>query len=201
MKAEELREEIRWIEGVIKLLDECIGLPELAEDQRDQRTRERDIATRILKRLKSNSSAFKYRLYSDFIDAYSTWYTKMVGAKPKLNPASGKAMKDIIAYLLQQEKVKTEEDALVAWKYIMGTWLRVSPFLQQQKGLIQINKNIEEILDHIRNGHAKNEPRTKQNRRPRSRARTAIAWCRSISSESKLLQLIRSRHCDRLRCR
>jgi hypothetical protein len=91
--------------------------------------------------------------YKDFIAAYHSFCTTYIGVGPKLDGVQGKAMKQIIAYLVQESKGKDEDGALAAWSYILSNWGMLTEFLQKQTALVQINKNLQEILTQLR--HAK----------------------------------------------
>lgn len=146
---------IHLLEKYITLLENDIGDPLLGDEIKE----ERKMDVSILKQIKSHliyvSKPIKYEYYQDFVKSYHEWHLKVAGISPRMNAASGKAMKEIINYLMEQSKEKTEKGALAAWNFILLHWERVSPFLQQQKSLLHINKNLTEILDQIRNGHHK----------------------------------------------
>ena len=88
-------------------------------------------------------------VYQRFVEAYFD-FRKKRGANPKMNPAAGKALKEIIRYLLRNEKVNNDpENALKAWRFILDRWSMLSEFIRSQVGLTQINKHIEEIIDQL----------------------------------------------------
>lgn len=97
----------------------------------------------------------KYDHYQEFIAIYHAFCEDFIKAKSKMNSRQGKAMKSIIAYLLKQDKVKNEMDALASWEYILRHWKNLSKFIQGQTTLVQIDRNLLEILTQLRNGHDK----------------------------------------------
>ncbi|RMF46266.1 MAG: hypothetical protein D6751_05480 [Deltaproteobacteria bacterium] len=90
--------------------------------------------------------------YQQFISAWWTWHVERFGVKPRMSAAQGKAMKEIIRYL---SEVTNGEDLLGAWEAILSNWSHLSPFLQRQTALTQINKNLVEIIAAIKQAHEK----------------------------------------------
>lgn len=89
--------------------------------------------------------------YQKFVGAYFG-FRRERGSEPKMNPAAGKALKEIIRYLLKNKKVQGDpEKALEAWKFILDKWNHLSDYIRQQVGLTQINKHIEEIIEQLTN--------------------------------------------------
>jgi hypothetical protein len=87
--------------------------------------------------------------YQEFVKSYYA-FRKERGNTPRLTPAAGKALKDIIRYLLQVEKIGGDpQKALEGWNYILKHWNYLNEFLQSQVGLTQINKHLEEIIDKL----------------------------------------------------
>lgn len=100
--------------------------------------------------------------HQTFIDEYSLFYEKRVGIIPKITAQDGKAVKELIPYLVNVSTKKTEESAVESLKYIFENWDKLEPFLRDQIKLIQINSNINNIINQIKNGSSKsnnNEPR------------------------------------------
>lgn len=98
------------------------------------------------------SATQKAELYSDFIEVYDQFCRAYIGVGAKLDGIQGKAMKNIIAYLTAQSKTKDEKGALAAWKFILAHWAQLTKFMQNQNSLVQINKNLQEILTQLRRG-------------------------------------------------
>jgi hypothetical protein len=105
---------------------------------------------------KGNDDAIASPLYKDCIAIYNNFIKEKTGAGAKIDGMQGNAMKEIINFILKQEKVNgSDEQALIAWKFILENFSRVEPFLQKQLKLNQINSNITNILDQIKNGTGK----------------------------------------------
>lgn len=96
----------------------------------------------------------KFEQYQVFVSLYLDFFRGHVGADARLSPAEGVAMKRIITYLKREANEQTEDGALDAWRYILQHWNRLDDFLQERKRLAQIDKNLTEIIDQLKN-HAK----------------------------------------------
>lgn len=95
--------------------------------------------------------------WSQFVGAYISFHEKQTGTKPRINPQSGKALKEIIAFLKLQPKIVTDEDALKAFNYILANWGSLDKFYLHQVSLGAINKNISEILKQLKDGQKSNK--------------------------------------------
>jgi len=92
-------------------------------------------------------------LFKNCISVYNDFIKEKTGASAKIDGAQGNAMKSIIKYLLAQEKISgNEEQALIGWKFILENFSKVEPFLQKQLKITEINSNIPNILNQIKNG-------------------------------------------------
>lgn len=94
-------------------------------------------------------------LFPQLIAEYNDWIISKLGVPPKINGAEGKAAKQILAYLS-----KITEEPIVAWKFVLDHWERVEPFLRNQIKLTQINSNLMNILNQIKNGKSTNKKST-----------------------------------------
>lgn len=102
------------------------------------------------------------QVYQQFVGVYFQ-FRRGRGADPKMSPAAGKALKEIIRYLLKNEKVDGDGDrALTAWKFILDKWDHLSDFIRTQVSLTQINKHIEEIIEQLTNATQKAKQRHQQ---------------------------------------
>lgn len=97
----------------------------------------------------------KLELYHQFIQIYDDFCRAYIGAGAKIDGAQGKAMKSIIAYLVKESNTRNEDGALIAWKFILSHWGRLTKFIQNQTSLVQINKNLQEIITQLRRGKDK----------------------------------------------
>ena len=98
------------------------------------------------------------KLYDDFI-------SQKTGVGAKINSSTGSALKKIIAYLTTQ--VKNKDDLLIAvpgaLEYVFKNYESWDPFHKGQLNLNQIESNLINILNSIRNGkpNTKNQPQSK----------------------------------------
>ena len=90
------------------------------------------------------------QIYQPCIDLYYTWHEAAVGLAPRMNAREGAAMKKIISYLRENSKTKDDAGALAAWEFILRHWPHLSQFLQRQTTLVQIEKNLTEIIATIK---------------------------------------------------
>ena len=68
-------------------------------------------------------------------------------------------MKTILSYLktLCKQKGNDSQDAILSsLKYIFGNWNKLEPFLQKQIKLSQINSNLVNIIQDLKNDTNKN---------------------------------------------
>ena len=109
------------------------------------------------------------KVFKSFVGAYFD-FRRSRGAEPKMTPLAGKSLKEIIRYLLKNDKVNGDgEKALVAWKFILDKWDHLSDFIRTQVTLQQINKNIEEIIEQLTNATQKAKQRHHQSEKDRLR--------------------------------
>ena len=107
-------------------------------------------------------------IWSICIEAYNHFCKQRIGVGCKMDGAEGKAMKSIILYLTTQVKDPKYQDTIyrddrddqvyIAWKFILDNWDMLDDFLQKQIALRQINSNLINILNQLRNG--KNRSKT-----------------------------------------
>lgn len=102
---------------------------------------------------------------SDFticIDLYNEFIKIQAGAPAKFDGAEGKAMKSIIDYLSKTDKVLANEVKVPGvWGFILDHYQEWDSFRRGQLKLVQINSNLINILNDIKNGAAsKNRNRT-----------------------------------------
>jgi hypothetical protein len=88
-------------------------------------------------------------LYTEAVERYDAWHKHTLGVRMRFSAAQGKAMKAILAYLLQ-ECSNDEQAALNSWQVILDNWPRLNAFLRGQTDLTQINKNLVEIILKIK---------------------------------------------------
>lgn len=86
--------------------------------------------------------------YSQFVDAYFEFYKNRVGIEYKFTAMDGKAAKNILIYL---EKVSKNKDPIESWRFILQKYDIWDHFYQNQLKLNQIESNLPNILNNIRN--------------------------------------------------
>ena len=94
-------------------------------------------------------------IYGEFVKMYFDWITDRIGVPPQHNGQEGKAAKQIIKYMKG-----ISDDPLVAWAFVLKNFDRVEPFLQKQIKLSQLNSNLTNILNQIKNGQTTNQKGT-----------------------------------------
>ena len=91
--------------------------------------------------------------YKQYISLYVDFFQGITGTKPAISAASGKSLKRIAKHLQEASHRGDEQGAIDGWHYILANWKKLSPFLQQQTGILQIEKNLNEIFTQLKNGH------------------------------------------------
>lgn len=107
-----------------------------------------------------NDSDNESKEYKDFIKSYSDFFNDKVGVPIKMDGAEGKAAKQIINYLKTATKEKGG-DLIAAWVLILDNVDMWDTFHQGQLKLSQINSNLPNILNTIRNGKPKQQIKQK----------------------------------------
>lgn len=69
----------------------------------------------------------------------------------------GKSLKLIIDKLKSASVDKSDNGVLISWRFILNNWQRTGSFIGGQIKLSDINRNLLEILDKIRNGATKKQ--------------------------------------------
>ena len=70
-------------------------------------------------------------------------------SKPRMTEGQGKALKGIIKHLIRISQGKDYQSAFKGWQMILQNWGKLTPYLQAQLSLTQINDNLEEIIARI----------------------------------------------------
>jgi len=94
-------------------------------------------------------------IYKKAIDLFNQFCLKRFDAPAKIDGVQGKAMKSILSYLKKlcsQKGNNTPEDVLNALEFIFHRWDDLEPFLQKQVKLSQINSNLVNIINQLKNG-------------------------------------------------
>ena len=90
----------------------------------------------------------KKTLYSQFNDAWFTFYFEFMGVKPRFNGTDGKHLKQIISYLT--ELSQNENEAFELWKILLQNWKHLDDFHKQNTDLKYINSRINVILNNVK---------------------------------------------------
>lgn len=103
----------------------------------------------------------KYESYQRFVGEYVGFMYRETGIQlVEFNAVQGKALKEIISKLLRLKEGATEADALLMWVAVLNNWKRLNAYMQQKKKLSDINSNLIEILDQIKNGNYQSKQST-----------------------------------------
>lgn len=92
------------------------------------------------------------KLYVTFIKIYDSFLKAHASVPAKIDVKEGAAAKKIITYLKTTSKDTTDEGILLTWGFILNNWSKIESFLQNQLKLAQINSNIVNIINQLRNG-------------------------------------------------
>lgn len=96
--------------------------------------------------------------HAECMNIYNDWMLKTTGATAKIDGRQGKALKEILSWLSIQDKVSGDREKIIeSWQWILNSWDKIEPFLQKQKTLSQINTNLNNITDQLKNGIPSNQ--------------------------------------------
>ena len=98
-------------------------------------------------------------VFASMVLEYDLFCKRVVGVGAKMNQVQGKALKNIIKYLLEQIRQKNGdlldseimEQCTLAWKLILDNWDKIDDFYSKQIKLTQIDSNLPNILIQIKN--------------------------------------------------
>lgn len=90
----------------------------------------------------------KKTLFSEFNDAWFSFYETYAGFPPKFTGADAKSLKYIISYLTKLSTNETE--ALELWKLILNKWHTLNDFHKDNTDLKYINSKLNIILNAIK---------------------------------------------------
>lgn len=91
-------------------------------------------------------------MFKENIEAYNQFVTRLTSLPARIDGRAGKSMKQINAYLLTAVKEKTEEKVIEAWELILNSYEHWDSFHKKQIELHQINSNLINIINSIKNG-------------------------------------------------
>lgn len=91
--------------------------------------------------------------YQPCLDTYFEFIKKVSGLPPNFNGAEGKSLNAIIAYIKKLDQVKAGGRSVVeVFKFLLDNFDRWEAFHQKQLKLTQINSNLTNIINSIKNG-------------------------------------------------
>ena len=90
--------------------------------------------------------------YQRFFNRWYQFRTTELGSKPRMTREQGAALKQIIRHLTRVSGSRNYEGAFKGWELILENWSKLSPYLQKQISLVQVNENLEEILMQLFKG-------------------------------------------------
>ena len=98
----------------------------------------------------------KNKYYKDMLAIYDSFCLKQFDAPCKINGMEGKALKQIISYLIKVSinKGMTEDKCKTSFEYILNNWDSLDDFTRKQVKLSQINMNLINIINQLKNGKA-----------------------------------------------
>ena len=135
--------------GVIAEAKKASAEPKLVNDNFD--SKEKTASTEII----NAEPTKKISTYTGCIEAYNNFMLKRTGLPGKFDGAEGKAMKTIIAYLEPISHDKTPQGVINSFAHILSLVDQWDPFHKGQLKLIQINSNLINIINSIKNGNTK----------------------------------------------
>jgi hypothetical protein len=89
--------------------------------------------------------------YKAYVKSYSDFFQDKVGLPIKMDGSEGKAMKSIISYMNTATKDKGG-NGLLGWDLVLQNFDKWDNFHKTQLTIKQINSNLPNILNSIRNG-------------------------------------------------
>ncbi|WP_199118703.1 hypothetical protein [Pedobacter sp. ASV28] len=135
-----LKEQIAWCKIQIKAGNEVVPI--------------RSILARLqqLEKCKEPASS----IYNQYISEYGEFLNRR-NVPLVMDGRQGKALKNIIAKLSQASTDKSDNGIFTSWKFILRNWNRTGDFIGRQIKLSDIDRNLQEIFDKIRNGATKKQ--------------------------------------------
>ncbi len=109
-------------------------------------------------KLTDSNTDSKNKYYKDMLAIYDSFCLKQFDAPCKINGMEGKALKQIISYLIKvsTNKGMPEDNCKISFQYIFSNWDSLDDFTRKQVKLSQINSNITNIINQLKNGKATN---------------------------------------------
>ena len=104
----------------------------------------------------------KLSYYKEMVAIYDTFCLEFLDVPARINGAEGKALKEITQYLVNiaNKKGLEESTCLDSFSYIFNHWSMLDKFTRGQVKLIQINSNLPNIINQLKNGTEKRNSST-----------------------------------------
>lgn len=95
--------------------------------------------------------------FSNCMEVYFNFMKTQTGASPRIGPADGRALKEIINYLEKFPGAQSGEKSISQlFEYILVNIKKWDAFHQKGIKLLQINSNLENIINRLKNGNPSN---------------------------------------------
>ena len=97
-------------------------------------------------------------IYKKCTEIYFEWFEKLSGVKPKFDAIDGASLKKIISYFKSihhdaNDGTDEFQEVTKMFSIIFLKWETIDPFYQKQTKLNQINSNLQNIINDIKNKH------------------------------------------------
>ena len=97
-------------------------------------------------------------IYKKCTEIYFEWFEKLSGVKPKFDAIDGASLKKIISYFKSihhdaNDGTDEFQEVTKMFSIIFLKWETIDPFFQKQTKLNQINSNLQNIINDIKNKH------------------------------------------------
>jgi hypothetical protein len=97
----------------------------------------------------------KKTLYTQFNDAWHSFYYDYVGIKYRFNGVDGKHLKNIIKHFTDLHQ--DENEALEFWKMLLNNWNKLDDFYKKSPDLKFISSQINKILSNVKTANKSSE--------------------------------------------
>ena len=90
-------------------------------------------------------------IYQQYVDAWYSFYERVLEMPPRFNAADGQNLKQIISHLGRLEG--TDQKGLALWQAILSSWEKLDKFHRENTDLKYINSRLNIILNNVRRVH------------------------------------------------
>lgn len=96
------------------------------------------------------------KLFPEMVSLYDQFIKNQTGGPgAQMNAAEGQAMKKIIEYWRKNSKDTSDKGILNSWNHLLMCWDKIEPFYQGKLKLTEINSNMVNIINQIKNPKGK----------------------------------------------